>query len=79
MNPDFIRLQRIFREVLEDESFELRTDYSQDNLSSWDSFAQVKIIIAIEEEFGIHLSIDEASETKSVGGLLGLIRARTGE
>lgn len=76
MNPDFIRLQRIFREVLEDDEFQLREDHSQQNLSSWDSFTQVKVIIGIEEEFGVHFSIDEAAGTKSVADLMTLIHAK---
>ena len=78
MNPDFIRIQRIFREVLEDDSLQLRPDHSQQNLPEWDSLAQVKIIIGLEEEFGIKFSIDEVAETKSVSGLLALVQERSG-
>lgn len=77
MNPDFIRLQRIFREVLENEEFQLREDHSQQNLPVWDSFAQVKLVIGIEEEFGVTFSIDEAADTKSVADLLALIHSKS--
>jgi len=76
LSPIFIRLQRLFREVFEDESFELRPDHSQHNLSNWDSFAQVKLVISIEEEFGIKFLIDEVAETKSVSELMRLIEAK---
>jgi acyl carrier protein len=79
LNPDFIRLQRIFREVLEDEALQLSPEHSQRNLPNWDSFAQVKLIIGLEEEFDVKFSIDEAAETKSVDGLLRLVRAKTGK
>jgi acyl carrier protein len=75
---NFIRLQRIFREVLEDEALQLRVDHSQHNLSGWDSFAQVRLIIGIEEEFGVKFSIDEVAETRSVSELLRLIEAKSG-
>jgi len=78
LNPDFIRLQRIFREVLEDDAFQLSTTHSQRNLPDWDSFAQVKLVIGVEEEFDVKFSIDEAAETKSAAGLLQLIREKTG-
>ena len=78
VNPDFIRIQRIFREVFEDQALQLRPDHSQHNLPGWDSFAQVKLIIGLEEEFDIKFLIDEAAETKSVAELAGLIGAKTG-
>ena len=79
MNPDFIRLQRIFREVLDNEDFQLSAGHSQLNLAEWDSFAHVKLIIGLEEEFGIKFSIDEVTDTKSVSDLLRLIQAKTGQ
>ena len=78
MNPTFIRLQRIFREVLDDEDLVLSPDASQQNLPGWDSFAQVKLIIGLEEEFGISFLIDEVAETKNVSDLLRLIQEKTG-
>ena len=53
MSPNFTRVQRVFREVLDDDQLKLTTEHTQQNLEGWDSFAQVKLIIGLEEEFGI--------------------------
>ena len=66
-------MQRIFREVLEDDSLQLSVDDSDATLPGWDSFAHVKLIIGLEEEFGVKFSIDEVAETKSVAGLREII------
>ena len=76
MSPNFIRVQRIFREVLEDDNFRLLLDHSQQTLEGWDSFAHVKLIIGLEEELGIKFLIDEVAQTQSVGALLKLVDSK---
>ncbi len=70
-------MQRVFREVLEDDSLQLSPDDSDATLPAWDSFAQVKLIIGLEEEFDVKFSIDEVAETKKVAGLKKLIEQKT--
>ena len=67
----------MFREVLEDDSLQLSPDDSDATLEAWDSFAQVKLIIALEEEFDVKFTIDEVAETKKVDGLRKLIARKT--
>jgi acyl carrier protein len=62
-------MQRVFREVLEDDSLQLSADDSEAALPASDSFAQVNLIIALEEEFGVKFSIDDVAETKKVDAL----------
>ncbi len=69
-------MQRVFREVLEDDALELSPEDSDATLPSWDSFAQVKLIIGLEEEFDVKFSIDEVAETKKVDGLRKLIQRK---
>jgi acyl carrier protein len=73
LDGDLIRVQRVFCEVLEDDSLRLSAHDSDATLAGWDSFAHVKLIIGLEEEFGIKFSIDEVAETKTVEGLRKII------
>jgi acyl carrier protein len=77
LERDLIRLQRVFGEVLEDDSLRLSDHDTDATLAGWDSFAHVKLIIGLEEEFGIKFSIDEVAETKSVEGLRKIIARKT--
>ena len=77
MDRDLIRMERVFGEVLEDDSLRLSGSESDATLAGWDSFAHVKLIIGLEEEFGIHFSIDEVAETKTVDGLRKIIARKT--
>ena len=67
------RLQTLFREVFDDDDLMISDDTSQSNLEGWDSFHQVKLMISIEEEFGVKLSIEEAISLNSVGKLKELL------
>jgi acyl carrier protein len=60
------RLQRVFREVFDDDALIITPETSYETLKGWDSMAQVKLIMALEEEFGIKLSTDEVVEAASV-------------
>jgi acyl carrier protein len=70
-------MQRVFREVLEDDSLQLSADDSEATLPAWDSFAQVNLIIGLEEEFDVRFSIDEVAETKKVDALRKLIERKS--
>ena len=63
------RLNRVFREVFDDPGFQVQDDLSRRNLAAWDSLAHVKLIIALEEEFGIKFTIDQVANVQSVAEL----------
>ena len=47
------RMERVFQEVFENDELRLSDGMSQSTLPAWDSFAQVKLVIGLEEEFGV--------------------------
>ena len=70
------RLQAIFRDVFDDDGLVITDATSHKNLEGWDSFHQVKLIISIEEEFSVKLSIEEAIGIVSVGKLKEVLIAK---
>lgn len=70
------RLQALFRDVFDDDNLVITDATSQQNLDGWDSFHQVKLIISIEEEFGVKLSIEEAIGVVSAGKLKEVLIAK---
>jgi acyl carrier protein len=67
-------LQRIFREVFDDETLRVTEATGAKDLEGWDSIAQVKLVLTIESELGIHFETDEVSKMRTVGDFLGGIR-----
>lgn len=70
------RLQALFRDVFDDDNLVVSDSTSQSSLDGWDSFHQVKLVISVEEEFGVKLSIEEAISLVSVARLKELLAAK---
>jgi acyl carrier protein len=45
----------------------ITTDSSSDTIETWDSLSHINLILAIESEFGISLSPEEAMDMLTVG------------
>lgn len=66
MNLDIV-LRNIFREVFDDDELVISDSTSKDNLMEWDSVAQVKLVLAVEDLLNIRFSLDEVTFISSVG------------
>lgn len=73
------RLQEIFRDVFDEEDLEIREDMSAKDIDDWDSLAQINLIVAIEKEFEVKFNLDEVSQLKNIGEMLGLISKKIEE
>lgn len=75
MNELDNKILEVMSYVFEVPVSELNEDSSQDTIESWDSVKHLNLIVALEEEFGIEIPIEE------VGHLISykLIRLIVGE
>ncbi len=69
-------LQNIFREVFDDDSLIVAPETGAADVNGWDSVAQVKLVLAIEEQFGFQFSEDEVSSIRNVGGFVEAVERR---
>lgn len=72
-SPRLLRLQRIFRDVLDEPALRLTEDYSTTDHPEWDSVAMVQIVLAVEQEFGCELDMAQVARIKSVADILRFI------
>jgi acyl carrier protein len=56
---DCNRLRKLVAEVLRVPEENVTDDMTLLNTESWDSFAHLELIMAIESEFGVNLSVDD--------------------
>jgi acyl carrier protein len=63
----------IFHEIFDDPTIIIRRDLTADGVEDWDSVNHVRLIVAIEERFGISFSTAEVAELTDVGELIDLI------
>ncbi len=83
MNDVRATVQKIFREVFNDPSINLRDDMTADDIDDWDSLAHIDLIVALEHGLGIKFATAEISRMKepgeNVGTLLRFIEAKAGK
>ena len=72
------RLTRVFRTVFQDEALRLRDDLKASDVPSWDSFNNVRLVLAMEQEFGFKFSLREINSPQNVGELMDLIVKKLG-
>ena len=61
------RIRDVFREVFDDPQMLISDAMSAKDIPDWGSLAQVKLIIGLEEEFGIKFSTQEVTQMTCVG------------
>ncbi|HZK92458.1 MAG TPA: acyl carrier protein [Stellaceae bacterium] len=70
-------LTTIFRDVFLRDDLDLRPELSAKDVPDWDSFKQIEIIIAVEENFGIKFRTREMDSLNNVGDLARLVASKT--
>jgi len=71
-------IQDLFRQVFDDDGLVITPDTSRRDIADWDSVAHVKLVLSLEEEFGIRFTEDEVSSVQTVGDLLASIETCKG-
>lgn len=70
------KLQEIFDDILEEE-YEINEETKRDEVPGWDSLATINLVVAIEEEFGIKIKIEEVEGSfKDIKSIINLIESR---
>jgi len=72
------RVRRVFTEVFDDPTLRVDEGTTAADIADWDSVAQVKLVLAIEEEFGVRLSTDEVLAFQHVGDVVRSLNKKTG-
>jgi acyl carrier protein len=60
------QLQRVFRDVFDDEAIVLRPNTTAADIPGWDSLNQIKIIISCERALGVRLKPREINALENV-------------
>ncbi|MEO6225838.1 MAG: acyl carrier protein [Sphingomicrobium sp.] len=72
------RIQQVVSEQLDDDNVVLDMNTVANAVNGWDSLAHVRIMIAVEEEFGIKFRMSDITSLDNVGDLVRLVDATLG-
>jgi acyl carrier protein len=74
--PIFQKLNKIFREVFDDDNLVVRAQTSAADIPDWDSVNHIRLIVSIESEFRVRFAVNEIEQLKDVGDLVKLLQAK---
>ena len=67
------KIQSVFRDIFDDENLVITEETAASDIDGWDSFAQMQIIMGIEELFNIKFSTDDVIGLKNVGDIVKVV------
>jgi acyl carrier protein len=66
MEESFERVRLIVSDVLDVDTGSIASDSAQGDIPEWDSLAQLRIVTALEQEFGVKPTMREIPELNSI-------------
>ena len=63
-------LTDIFQEIFDDNEIRLKRETTALDIEEWDSLNQIKIILACEKAFNVHLKPREISALENIGDMV---------
>lgn len=72
----YAALEDIFHDVFMQDDIKLSPQMTAKDVSGWDSFKQIEIIIAVESQYHIKFSTKELDSLLSVGDLVRVIASK---
>jgi acyl carrier protein len=78
MTRDEIRakLTEILRDIFDEDALVAVDALNSEDVAEWDSTNHVRLMVAIEAEFGIRFETDEITAPENVGEILDMIQAK---
>jgi acyl carrier protein len=70
------KLNKIFRDVFDENSIALTPKTSAADIDGWDSLAHIDLVVAIEAAFGIRFTSAELETMNQVGDIVALIQKK---
>ncbi len=67
------RLNRVFRDVFDDDSLCISEKTTAKDIAGWDSLNHIRLMIAVSKSFGVKFSAAQIGSMKNVGDLVALI------
>lgn len=67
------KITAVLQEVLENETIVAMPDLTAKDVDEWDSFSHIRIILGLEETFGVKFATPEIAQFENLGQLAGLI------
>lgn len=72
-----LNLNKIFKDVLDDNRIEVGEKTTAGDIPEWDSLSHIQLVVAIEKFFKIRFTSSELLKFKNVGDMVNSIQKKT--
>jgi len=72
------KITDVVRDELDEDGIVLTPETKARDVEGWDSLAHVRIVVAVEQEFGVRFDMAEITNLDSVGDLVTLVQTTAG-
>ncbi len=69
----FERLNKVFRDVFDDDDIIVTETTTSADIDDWDSLEHINLVAAVEQEFGIKFTMGQVVTMKNVGEMVDII------
>ncbi|MBU5441003.1 acyl carrier protein [Paenibacillus sp. MSJ-34] len=73
-SDNLLKLKNLLIDIFVMEEEEFIDDNGPNEIEGWDSLATVSMAVAIHQEFGHHMTIEEVAEIKNIGDIIKYLR-----
>lgn len=70
------QITEIFQEVFDNPELVITEETNASHIKDWDSFAQINLIVALEEKYNIKFTTEEIGNLTCVGDMLNLLQTK---
>lgn len=75
-SPIFPRLTAVFQDVFDEDTLQLFPTMTAQDVEGWDSLSHIRLVVSVEQAFGVRFSTDEISNLENVGEFVDLIESK---
>lgn len=72
------RLEKVFRQVFDDEDLLLADQMMATDIEGWDSVTHINLMFGIEQAFGVRFKGNELADMKNIGELKQFLATKSG-
>ncbi len=70
------KVKQIMSDIFDLHAGAINESTSTDNIASWDSLHHINLVLALEEDFGVSLDVDEIEAMVSFGDILKVLKGK---
>lgn len=70
------RIEKVFKEVFDDDKFILELQLTSNQMPEWDSMTHIQLILALEQEFSIKFNTQEIANMDTVEKIMSIVQGK---